>query len=46
MKMILRNQELDGKKMYEALKQFVSNKVSPVEREINELVEMEESISR
>lgn len=38
--------ELDEKEMYEAMNKFISNKASPVDREIDELVEMEESISR
>lgn len=38
--------ELDEKETYEAMNKFISKKASPIEREIDELVEMEESISR
>jgi maternal-effect protein exuperantia len=38
--------ELDEKETYNAMNKFVSNKARPIDRELDELVEMEESISR
>ncbi|CAG9799371.1 unnamed protein product [Chironomus riparius] len=38
--------EQDEKEIYDAMNKFVSNKARPIDRELDELVEMEESITR